>query len=125
MAVVVAGMVGSVPAELQSKHEWNRRTIWLTTLPTPGYDPQFVRNMTESALRIGLVLGLLALAYDIIRPFLTPILWGSIIAIAAFPLVKWLEPKLGGRRGLAAALVSLLFILALVLPTWTIMETLP
>lgn len=90
--------------------------------PNAGYDPLFVRNMTESALRIGLVLGLLTLAYDIIKPFVTPILWGSIIAIAAFPLVKWLEPKLGGRRGLAATLISLLFILALVIPTWSMMD---
>jgi predicted PurR-regulated permease PerM len=90
--------------------------------PNTGFDPLFVRNMIESALRIGLVLVLLILAYDIIKPFLTPILWGSIIAIAAFPLVKWLEPKLGGRRGLAATLVSLLFILALVIPTWTMMD---
>ncbi|MDE0952200.1 MAG: AI-2E family transporter [Halioglobus sp.] len=87
-----------------------------------GYDPLFVRNMVESALRIGLILGLLTLAYDILRPFLTPILWGSIIAIAGFPLVKWLEPKLGGRRGLAATLVTLFFIFALVIPTWTVME---
>jgi predicted PurR-regulated permease PerM len=87
-----------------------------------GFDPLFVRNMIESALRIGLVLLLLTLAYDIIKPFTTPILWGAIIAMAAFPLVKWLEPKLGGRRGLAASLVSLFFILALVIPTWSVME---
>jgi predicted PurR-regulated permease PerM len=90
--------------------------------PNAGYDPLFVRNMIESALRIGLLLVLLALAYDIIKPFVTPIIWGAIIAMAAFPLVKWLEPKLGGRRGLAATLVTLFFILALVIPTWTVTD---
>jgi predicted PurR-regulated permease PerM len=90
--------------------------------PNAGFDPLFVRNMIESALRIGLVLLLLTLAYDIIKPFTTPILWGAIIAMAAFPLVKWLESKIGGRRGLAATLVSLFFILALVIPTWSVME---
>jgi len=88
-----------------------------------SFDPQFVRNMIESALRLGLLFVLLLLAYDIIKPFTTPIIWGAIIAMAAFPLVKWLEPKLGGRRGLAAVLVTLLFLLALVIPAWVVMDT--
>ena len=87
-----------------------------------NFDPQFVRNMIESTLRIGLLLILLAFAYDIIKPFITPIIWGAIIAMAAFPLVKWLEPKLGGRRGLAASLITVFFILALVIPTWSVTD---
>jgi predicted PurR-regulated permease PerM len=92
--------------------------------PTPdmNYDPQFVRNMIESGLRIGLLLILLVFSYDIIKPFTTPILWGAIIAMAAFPLVKWLEPKLGGRRGLAATLVTLFFISVLVIPAWSVTD---
>jgi len=87
-----------------------------------SFDPQFVRNMIESALRLGLLFVLLLLAYDIIKPFITPLIWGAIIAMAAFPLVKWLEPKLGGRRGLAAVLVTLFFLMALVIPTWVVMD---
>ncbi len=86
------------------------------------YDPLFVRNMIESALRIGLLALLLALSYQIIRPFTIPIVWGAIIAIAAFPLVQWLEPKLGGRRALAAFLVTLSFLLILVIPAWSVTE---
>ncbi len=92
--------------------------------PNTNYDPLFVRNMIESSLRIGLLLLLLIFTYDIIHPFVVPIMWGAIIAIAAFPLVKWLEPKLGGRRGLSAALVSLIFILILVIPAWSTTEAL-
>ena len=87
-----------------------------------SFDPQFVRNVIESALRLGILFVLLLLAYDIIKPFITPIIWGAIIAIAAFPLVRWLEPKLGGRRGLAATLVTLFFLLALVIPTWVVTD---
>ena len=90
--------------------------------PGAGYDPLFVRNMIESFLRIGLLLVLLTLAYDIVKPFTTPIIWGAIIAMAAFPLVKWLESRIGGRRGLAATLVTLFFIIALVAPTWFVMD---
>jgi predicted PurR-regulated permease PerM len=90
--------------------------------PVSNYDPRFVRNMIESALRIGLLILLLVISYQIIKPFTVPLLWGAIIAMAAFPLVKWLEPKLGGRRGLSATLVSLSFILILVIPAWSVTE---
>tara|TARA_R110002110_G_scaffold406421_1_gene626485 strand:+ start:322768 stop:323880 length:1113 start_codon:yes stop_codon:yes gene_type:complete len=88
------------------------------------YDPLFVRNMLESALRISFVLLLLVLSYDIIKPFTVPILWGAIIAMAAFPLVKWLESRIGGRRGLASTLVTVAFIAALVVPAWTVTDSL-
>jgi predicted PurR-regulated permease PerM len=89
-----------------------------------NYDPQFVRNMIEAFLRIGLLLLLLVTTYDIIRPFTIPILWGALIAIATFPLVTWLEPKLGGRRGLAVSLITLVFITLLSLPMWRVTEAL-
>ena len=47
-----------------------------------GFDPIFVRNMVESALRIGLIFVLLVTTYDIVRPFIVPLAWGGIIAIA-------------------------------------------
>lgn len=87
------------------------------------FDPLFVRNMLESSLRIGLVFILLFWTYDIIRPFMVPILWGSIIAMAAYPLVTWLEPKLGGRRGLTCTVITLFFVLALVVPTWILTDS--
>jgi predicted PurR-regulated permease PerM len=102
--------------------EMNQESNMAEEKPGAGYDPKFVHNMIESFLRIGLLLVLLTLAYDIIKPFMTPILWGAIIAMAAFPLVKWLQPKVGGRRGLAATLVTLFFIIALVVPTWFVMD---
>ncbi|MBT4520342.1 MAG: AI-2E family transporter [Halieaceae bacterium] len=89
-----------------------------------GFDRLFVRSMLESALRIGLVFLLLVMTYDIISPFVVPLMWGGIIAIAAFPLVKWLEPRLGGRRGMASTLVSLAFILLLVVPSFMLTESL-
>jgi predicted PurR-regulated permease PerM len=88
------------------------------------YDPLFVRNMVEASVRIALIFLLLWWAYDIISPFFVPIIWGAIIAVAAFPLVKWLQPKLGGKRGRTAALVSVVFILLLVVPTWMVTESL-
>ena len=86
------------------------------------YDPLIVSSMIESSLRISLLFLLLFGVFDIVRPFLVPLVWGMIIAMAAFPLVKWLQPKVGNRRGLAASLVTLAFILALVIPTWWVTD---
>jgi predicted PurR-regulated permease PerM len=93
-------------------------------VPNTGFDTAFVRNMVESALRIGLIFILLLLTYDIIRPFLIPLAWGGIIAIAAFPLARRIEGWLGGRRGLAVFLLTLFLILVLVVPCYQLMEAL-
>ena len=89
-----------------------------------GFDPMFVRNMVESALRIGLIFVLLVTTYDIVRPFILPLAWGGIIAIAAFPLTRRIEGWLGGRRGLAATLLTLFLILVLVVPAYQLTEAL-
>jgi len=92
--------------------------------PDISFDRKFVRNMMESGLRIGLVFILLYLTYDIVRPFVTPIAWGGIIAIAAFPLTRQMEGWLGGRRRVAASLVTVLMILVLVVPFYSVSEAL-
>jgi predicted PurR-regulated permease PerM len=92
--------------------------------PDNGFDKLFVRNMVESALRIGLIFMLLVITYDIIKPFLIPLLWGGIIAIAAFPITRWIEGWLGGRRGLAATLLTMVLILLLVVPCYQLTEAL-
>ena len=88
------------------------------------YEAQFVRNMVESSLRILLLALLLYLTYDIIKPFLVPVLWGGIIAIAAFPLTRSLQGVLGGRRGLASTLITVSFISLLVVPCFMLTESL-
>lgn len=78
---------------------------------------QFIDNMVESALRIGLIFVLLFWSYQLISPFLIPILWGAIIAVALMPVVLKLKALLGGRHATAATLVTLLGVALLVAPT--------
>ncbi|QYJ90693.1 AI-2E family transporter [Shewanella halotolerans] len=77
---------------------------------------EFIGNMTESAIRIGLLAILVIWTYDIVRPFIVPALWGAIIAVALMPLTHRLERMLKGRRGLAATLIALVGIALLVTP---------
>jgi len=78
---------------------------------------QFIDNMVESALRIGLIFVLLFWSYQLISPFLVPILWGAIIAVALMPVMLKLKALLGGRHATAATLVTLLGVALLVAPT--------
>lgn len=76
----------------------------------------FINNMVESAIRIGLLFVLLIWTYDIVKPFIIPVLWGAIIAVALMPLTLKLADALNGKRGLAATLLALLGVALLVIP---------
>ncbi|MGD9510437.1 MAG: AI-2E family transporter [Geminicoccaceae bacterium] len=70
----------------------------------------------EVVLRVGLLLVLAFWCFSIAEPFLVPIVWGMIIAVAVYPAFAKLRHRLGHRDGLAAALVSLVLLLVLILP---------
>ena len=83
----------------------------------PANEQQFLRLSVEAAIRIGLVAALVMFCFDIARPFLVPIVWGVIIAVAVYPGYRPLEARLGNRRVLAAALFTLLMLAALLVPS--------
>lgn len=77
---------------------------------------QFVNNMVESAIRIGLIFILVWGTFHIIKPFILPVLWGAIIAVALNPLVNMLSARINGKRTVAATIVTVLSILLLISP---------
>nr|WP_242551815.1 AI-2E family transporter [Photobacterium ganghwense] len=81
----------------------------------------FINNMVESAIRIGLLFVLVVWTYDIIKPFLIPVLWGAIIAVALMPVTKKLANWLNGKESLAATLLALLGVLVLIVPLILVM----
>lgn len=78
----------------------------------------------ETAIRIGLLVLLAAWCYQIVQPFLVPIVWGIIIAIAAYPGFLRVSDWLGGRQALAAVVVSLLLLVAILVPAGLLSGTL-
>jgi len=84
----------------------------------------FVSRALEAAIRIGLIFLLLAWCFQIVRPFITPIVWGAIIAIAAYPGYQWLQARLGGHRKLAAMLFTLVMLIVVIVPTVMLSGTL-
>jgi predicted PurR-regulated permease PerM len=91
---------------------------------TTSRDEAFVNNMVESALRIGLLFLLAFWAYSIVKPFVIPIVWGAIIAVALMPAVQKLSTALGGRHGLAATLLTLVSLAVLIVPTVIVTDSL-
>jgi predicted PurR-regulated permease PerM len=54
--------------------------------------------------------------FVILRPFIAALLWATILSISTWPAFRWLERVLGGRTTLAAAVMTILLGLALLLP---------
>jgi predicted PurR-regulated permease PerM len=67
-------------------------------------DGGFAGRAVDAAIKIGLVALLAVWCLEIVRPFMLPLIWGVIIAIASHPGFVSLERGLGGRSRLAATL---------------------
>lgn len=77
----------------------------------------FEKNAIESAIKIGILGAMVFATFRIIQPFIMPVAWGIIIAVAVEPLVGKIAKMLGGRRKSASILFSLVVIAALVIPS--------
>ena len=69
---------------------------------------QIIQIATITVLVIGCLM--------VLKPFLAAILSAAILCFSTWPVYRWLERVLGGRRWLAALAMTLLMILVLVLP---------
>jgi len=79
---------------------------------------QFVKNAIDATVKICLLAAMVSISFQIMRPFLMPILWALIIAVAMGPMVEKLIKLLGGRRKLGVSLFTLVAIGILVVPTF-------
>lgn len=78
----------------------------------------------QLALRFGTLALLFGWCFAIVRPFLSPLLWGMIIAVASHPVFTRMCAALNGRAASAAALFVLLALALLVLPAVLLTDTL-
>ena len=68
-------------------------------------------------IRIGVCFLLMVWCFEIIRPIVSPILWGVVIAIGVYPIYQWLIKKTNLSNTLGAALFTLLMLILLITPT--------
>jgi len=70
----------------------------------------------EAAIRIGLVVLWVGWCFQILRPFVIPIIWGMIIAVAIYPIYGYLRTLLKDSTRVAAILMTVGMLVILVWP---------
>ena len=71
----------------------------------------------DIAIRLGVIALLLAICFKILSPFISPVIWGTILAIAMYPVCRRLSSILGGRVKLASAIITAVLLLGIILPS--------
>jgi predicted PurR-regulated permease PerM len=76
-------------------------------------------TLIEMIVRLG-ILGVLAYwSFLLVQPFVTIVIWSAILVVALYPVFEWTTARLGGRRRLAAGVITLLGLLFVIGPvTW-------
>lgn len=80
-------------------------------------DRAFLKRALETSIRIGLIALLVIWCFQVVRPFIQPIVWGIILAIAVHPAHLRLGRVMGGRKRLAATILVVGSLLLLIVPS--------
>lgn len=72
--------------------------------------------LVEKALVLSAVGILLYACIQVVEPFIAPTLWALILVLSTWPYYQSLQKKLGGRKGWAALLMTMLILLLIVAP---------
>lgn len=81
---------------------------------------QDLTRVTLSVLFIG---GLLLAGFWVIQPFLPAMVWAMTLVLATWPLLLWVERRVGNRRGVAVFVMTLLLLLIVIVPFWLAIGT--
>ena len=77
---------------------------------------QFTAPFIEIAIRLGALGLLLYWSLVLVRPFLSIVIWSVVLTVALYPAFEWMTLRLGGRRRLAAVLITVLSLLIVIGP---------
>ncbi len=69
-------------------------------------DPNRSPDLARTTLQLLALAALIGTSLWIVRPFLVALIWAATVAIATWPLLLRAQSWLGGRRGLAVALMT-------------------
>jgi predicted PurR-regulated permease PerM len=93
--------------------------------PPEKEGPQYVDIAIDLILKVGTLALVIFLCFRILRPFLSMLLWGLIIAIIMFPLFSRLRSWLGNRNKLTSILIMVVALAILVFPSiWLVNQLL-
>jgi predicted PurR-regulated permease PerM len=81
------------------------------------------QDLTRSTLAVLFIGALIAASFWVMRPFLPAITWAITLVVATWPLMLWVQRRLGNRRGLAVLVMTMALLLVLVVPFWLAIST--
>lgn len=96
----------------------------MSTEPQQASGPdRLTYDWIELATKLGVLALLLYWSLVLIRPFLTIAIWSVVLCVALYPAHERLVRWLGGRRKLAAALLTVLCLVVIIWPaTWLALD---
>ncbi len=78
--------------------------------------PANARDLARTTFSVLFIGALLGASLWILRPFLGPAIWATMVVVATWPLMQRLQRVLWGRRALAVTVMTLLLLLLFVVP---------
>lgn len=76
------------------------------------------------ALQLVALALLLVWCFKILEPFITPIIWASVLATTLYPLHRWLSKKIRNKNGLSATIITIVMLIIIVGPAvWLLLGT--
>ena len=95
-------------------------------MPSTDHSPsdrdQLTATWVELTIRLGVLGLLLYWSFTLVRPFISIAIWSVVLTVALYPLYDWIVRLLGGRRRLAAVLLTILSLVMVIGPaTWLVL----
>ena len=87
-------------------------------------DTPITQDITRILFAVVAIGGLIAASFWVLRPFLPATIWAVMIVVATWPEMRWVERKLGGRRSLAVAVMTVAMLAIILVPIGIAVATL-
>ena len=88
----------------------------MSTNSENGQHDLLVRSIIESAIKISLLAFMLFWCFQIIKPFISLILWGGILAVALYPACILIKNKTGKSTGFSSVIISVILLSIIIVP---------
>ena len=80
-------------------------------------------HLWDTLIRVGLIVGLGAVCFQALSPFLRLLAWSIVLAVTIYPLHQKLARRIGGKQGLTSTILVLIGITLIVVPSWLLMNS--
>ncbi|MDP2030525.1 MAG: AI-2E family transporter YdiK [Thiobacillus sp.] len=74
------------------------------------------RDLTQTTLAVLFIGILIAASFWIMRPFLSALIWATMVVVATWPVMIRVQARLWGKRSLAVAVMTMSLLLVLLVP---------